>query len=307
MAALRQGVVAEGCFTNADEVREDFDPMGKNRTVALPSRPEQRLARLSRTIETEIVPRLVLARAIAPQLRLRGAALGYSAAGLGSWDPSPEAVSEFTEVVLVSDEAAAYSFVEMQRGRGASLETLYIDLLSPTARRLGDMWEEDRIDFTQVTVGLWRLHQVLREFSSAFQREIERRDQGRLVLLVPGPGEQHTFGLFMVAEFFQRAGWHVRIGPFSSTDELAATVRGDKYSVIGFSVSCESRLDALAADIRIVRRASQNRNIGVLVGGRVFTERPEYVAFVGADATAADGRQAPLTAQHLLSPMASRP
>ena len=34
-----------------------------------------------------------------------------------------------------------------------------------------------------------------------------------------------------------------------------------------------------------------------MVGGRVFTEHPELVASVGADATAIDGRQAPIQAE----------
>ena len=56
--------------------------------------------------------------------------------------------------------------------RGASVETLYLDLLAPTARHLGDLWDADVCDFTEVTVGLGRLQQVLHELSPAFQSEI---------------------------------------------------------------------------------------------------------------------------------------
>jgi hypothetical protein len=41
--------------------------------------------------------------------------------------------------------------------------------------------------------------------------------------------------------------------------------------------------------------------MGVLVGGAAFVDHPEYVAYVGADAMAMDGLQAPLAAERLLA------
>jgi MerR family transcriptional regulator, light-induced transcriptional regulator len=40
------------------------------------------------------------------------------------------------------------------------------------------------------------------------------------------------------------------------------------------------------------------------VGGPVFNAHPEFVALVGADATATDGQQATLQAERMLSLMA---
>jgi methylmalonyl-CoA mutase cobalamin-binding subunit len=157
-----------------------------------------------------------------------------------------------------------------------------------------------------VTLGLWRLHQVLRELSPAFQSEVERGDLGHRILLAPGPGEQHMFGLIMVADFFRRAGWNVWSGPVGTTAELAGMVRDEWFAVIGLSIGCGTRLDALSSCIRSVRRASRNQEIGVMVGGPMFIEHPELVALVGADATAIDGRQAVLQAQNLLDLLANR-
>ena len=41
-----------------------------------------------------------------------------------------------------------------------------------------------------------------------------------------------------------------------------------------------------------LRRASRNPDLVILVGGRVFSERPELAQDVGADGTAADGELA---------------
>ena len=117
---------------------------------------------------------------------------------------------------------------------------------------------------------------------------------------MPAPGEQHTFGIAMVAEFFRRAGWAVRSGPKTSQQDLLGTVRAEWFAVVGISVGSETRLEALTKSIRSVRRASRNKSIGVMVGGPLLVQHPEIAAFVGADATAVDGRQAVAQAQSLL-------
>jgi methanogenic corrinoid protein MtbC1 len=218
----------------------------------------------------------------------------------------PPGVSEFGELVLGRDEQAPLAFLEQKLSKEASLDELYLDLLAPTARFLGGLWDVDACDFTAVTLGLCRLHRVLRELDSAFVSQAETEPSGLPVLLVPAPGEQHMFGLLMVAEFFRRAGWNVWSGSLATRGELAAMVRNEWFAVVGFSLSCESRLDALASAIQLVRRESCNRSIGVLVGGHAFTENPDLVSRVGADAMAVDARQAPLQAQSLVAALAQR-
>lgn len=148
-----------------------------------------------------------------------------------------------------------------------------------------------------MTIGLSRLQQVLRQFSPASESEAEITEAGARVLLVPAPGEQHTFGIAMVEELLRRADWDVLSGPHN---DVADVVRHERFAVMGFSLSCEKRLEALAATIRSVRRASCNKHIGVMVGGRVFTEHPNLVVVAGADATAVDARQAIVQARTLI-------
>lgn len=253
---------------------------------------------LLRTIEGEIIPRLVLARrggGVEPP-----AVTPATAVPVLGRAPDNELVAEVAQLVSRDDVGAAATRIDGLRQAGLSVETVYLELLAPVARYLGELWEADIVDFTTVTLGCGRLQQLLHELSPSFFREAEPHGHRRRVLLVPVPGEQHTFGLFMVAEFFRRAGWDVWSGCMPNRD-LTALVRQESFSLIGFSLSGDQRLDALAASIRAVRRASRNRGIGVLVGGPVFVGHPELVSLVGADATATDGRQATQQAQNTLS------
>ena len=135
------------------------------------------------------------------------------------------AIEDFTQRVLASDEASAADFLVAQQTRGVSIEALYLGLFQPTARLLGELWEADACSFTEVTLGVWRLHRFMREYSSAFQSGSVQPDGFGRVLLVPLPGEQHTFGLLMVAEFLRRSGWNVTSGPLESISKLVKLVK----------------------------------------------------------------------------------
>ena len=62
----------------------------------------------------------------------------------------------------------------------------------------------------------------------------------------------------------------------------------------------EKWLKPLPGVIASLRSASRNPLVRVIVGGRVFTDRPERVAEVGADETAEDARQAVRSADQLV-------
>ena len=265
----------------------------------LPGGTGERFDLLSRVVEQEVIPRLVLARG-------SGAIAAPALAADRECSFDTGAVREFAGLVVARSAASVCSHVDTLRARGATLEALYLRLFAPAARWLGELWEEDRADFTEVTVGLLRLMQVLHEVGPAFRDEAAQPAHGRRALLLPAPGDQHTFGLAMVSDFFRRAGWTVWNPPAASAGDLARLVRRERFAVVGFSVSCERWLDVAAAAIRAIRDASCNPGIGIMVGGPLFAQHPELVARVGADATASDGRQAVLQAQGLLTQVAKQ-
>jgi methylmalonyl-CoA mutase cobalamin-binding subunit len=250
-----------------------------------------RLAQLMKTIEGEIIPRLVLAhRGQAPR----------AGGGQGASLLTADHLMRFTELLLDDDLDAPFQFIEDLQEDGVALDRIYLDLFAPAARRLGEMWSADLCDFTAVTLGLWRLQRLLYDCAPSFQVDAGLPAEGRRILLVPMPGEQHTFGLFMVAEFFRRAGWDVTDGPMLNAADITRAVSRNWFEVLGLSLACDRGLDAMAALIREVRRSSRNRGIGIIVGGSVFIEHPDAVLRVDADLAATDARQAVAAAEDLL-------
>ncbi len=255
---------------------------------------EERMTRLVKTLEAEVIPRLVEAHRATPVSNLPPAVCVCP-------PPSAAEVESFVQLVLRREDLPITACIDALRDKGMPIEMLYLDLLAPAANHLGYLWIEDLCDFTDVTIALGRLQHLLQELSPAFGTEVEFPANARRALLVPAPGEQHTFGLSMVAEFFMHAGWEVAGSQGAYRDEAVDMVRREWFDVIGFSVGSEARLDWLTSCIASVRQMSRNKDIGVLVGGPVFALNPEYVALVGADATSSDGKQAPLAAESLIA------
>lgn len=242
------------------------------------------------TIETEIIPRLVKAHR-APD----------AAPVVVAVRPRAGAVDELAQIILDNRAGMAIGHIDALRADGVSLETIYLDVLTPAARRLGEWWDADLCDFTQVTIGLWRLQQLMYELSPAFQDDAQRGVQIHRAMLVPVPGSQHTLGLLMVAEFFRRAGWGVWGDPAAAKAELVEAAQTSWFDVVGFSVGAVSQLSNLKAAITAIRRASLNPDIVVMVGGPVFIATPALVAEVGADGTAADAALAVEAATALMT------
>ena len=157
------------------------------------------------------------------------------------------------------------------------------------------------VPLSEVTVGLWRLQQVMHELGPLFQDTLDVCIQPRRAILVPVPGSQHTMGLFMVAEFFRRAGWDVWGDAMVSMRDIVAAAHDEWFDLVGLSVGSETQVDALASVILEVRKASRNRGLLVLIGGPIVASTPGLVSQVGADATAEDAPQAVRQAECLLA------
>jgi len=121
---------------------------------------------LARIIETEVIPRLLVAHQ-QPQFTSPLASVIS--------DPNmSERIGEFADLVINWDGALARSYFEALLGDGASIESLFRELIGPTARRLGKLWEEDINSMLDVTQGLAHLQQLVRAFAPGFTEEESR-------------------------------------------------------------------------------------------------------------------------------------
>lgn len=243
---------------------------------------------LSTVIAHEIIPRLV--------------ALGASDAdaALRAGDHVRQADRDaFFPLSVTAEADVLLDFVDAMVARGVTAESILLDLLAPAARHLGKLWEEDRCDFVDVTMGLWRLQEVSHELADRVPHG-RSEPRGR-ALFAPLPGDQHSFGAVLLDEIFARGGWDSQRLGLVSRDELLARVAAEPFDLIGLTVTCDCHMGAVSSTIAALRNLSCNSQLRVLVGGRVFGESPGRAIEVGADGTAPDARAALRVANALMS------
>jgi MerR family transcriptional regulator, light-induced transcriptional regulator len=250
-------------------------------------------AYLIETLQAEIIPRMVSAS------RAAQARSGEPACN-GRFRVTAQSVAQFTRSVLAKDTSPALAYVEIAMSQGLPLEAIYLDLLAASARHLGLLWDDDLIDFAEVTIALGRLQQIVRELDQRAPCGVGPPADRHRALILPVLGNQHTFGSLMAGEFLRRAGWGVRSLAPRSSGELTNLLREQWFAIVGFSASCDGQLSVLSDQVRQAREASRNRRIGIMVGGPVFAASPQLVAKVGADGTALDGGQVPDAAASLV-------
>jgi len=248
---------------------------------------------LARIVEGEIIPRLLLVH----RMERRD--------GQESVPLSPEIIEKFALYSLSSGHDSLMAIIGKLLQQGVALESVYVDLLGPAARRLGEFWEEDRVSFADVTIALGRLQHIVRELSLHGPNELPM-SSGRAALFAAAPGEQHTFGLVIIEEFFRRSGWRTWAELSGSVADVVSAVQAHDFDLFGMTAGSDERLDQIAPMIMSVRKASRNRDITVMVGGRLFVESPDLVAKVGADTMVTDARQAVLGAEGAVRRLASR-
>ena len=258
---------------------------------ALP--PDPANATLAGIIEAEIIPRLLL----------------VNTARIFNGPSSPtkrEVISQadveaFCDIVSSKQIDDIDAFVAAICARGVDTDSVMLNLLAPTARLLGRMWDRDETDFSTVTISLCRLQQSLRKIAGQHGPSGSYVKRPHRILLATSPGDQHNFGLLIVDEFFHRGGWDVCSMPAATRTEIERRVKREPFEIAGLSLNQEALLPDVETLIADIRRVSLNPNIAVMVGGCVFSERPDLVAKVGADALALDGREALVQAEKLVA------
>ena len=212
----------------------------------------------------------------------------------------------------LSDELL-YSIIQAERAQAGAVidawaaelgyETALTELLSPVLRELGERWARSGQEFSlaqgyvasKVAEDLFGKILAVRAGSGSPQ------PPGRGAVVLGNVEEDyHPMGRKMVAAFLRMAGWEVwdlgvDVAPGAFVD--AAVTHGAR--VIGAS----AMMFSTARNVTRLREEIERRGLGgrlqLAVGGAVFKLRPELVAELGGDGTAADALQSPALVEDL--------
>ncbi len=288
------------------DVSDHYSARRTNSSRRVSAHKKQKFAGLDRTIEAAVLPRLIA---------LLNASDAHTTTEENKQSQSDE-VSVFVDLALHHDVREICAAIDNLRATGFSLERIYLGVLAPTAARLCSLWKTDDCGFADAALALWRLQEVLREFSTAFRSEFVHREHGLRVLLAPAPGARQDiayamFGLVLVGEFFLREGWDAWIEPDASSQDFGEIIRSQWFDVAEFLVCGDKMPDAKTSDglnlcARAIRRQSPNPSVSIMICNQPFINTPEPLRLADADLTTAGTLQTPLMARRFLGSFAGR-
>jgi methanogenic corrinoid protein MtbC1 len=171
------------------------------------------------------------------------------------------------------DDGAASLLVDDLLDAGVSVGDVCLDHLAPAARRLGDLWDRDKLPFTDVALASARIQAILRRLPA--DRGGPRVHHARGAVFGAVPGEQHTLGVMMAADLFRRSGWDVGLMVGLTHDEMIARISRDDRRVIGLSCSGDHSYPALRRLLAAVAKARPDAEL--LLAGQIV-QTPDRIA-----------------------------
>ncbi|MDB2398741.1 cobalamin-dependent protein [Planktomarina sp.] len=202
---------------------------------------------------------------------------------------SQEELLAFSTALASDSPKSAAQIIAAEREAGRPAEDIYVNLLAPAARQLGDMWDSDHITFAQVTVGSGRIFAIMRSMRHMFETSEPAEEPA--VIFASVPGETHTLGVRMAADFFRTDGWNISLLIGLSHDDLLAEIAQISSRMVGLSFSGEHSLEALSQVIVALHICAPHLSI-VICGQEVEEFRPilELMGVDGIAVTMEDAR-----------------
>jgi methanogenic corrinoid protein MtbC1 len=177
---------------------------------------------------------------------------------------------DFSDACRRGDSLRVNKIVDALTEQGLSQEKIFLDLITPAARHLGHLWDNDLCSFTDVTCGLALMHQVIFRLGYEFRDGPHTKGAQTSVMMCCAPGSMHLLGASIVGDLFRREGASVVLDISSTEQELVRAVANEWFDVIGISVAIEAQLLQLKSLVQKLRNSSGNDKVKVLLGGPIF-------------------------------------
>ena len=170
--------------------------------IADPIRPPENAtagdadATLARLIESEIIPRLMLAH---------GDGFAETIATRPDFAVSSEAVDAFAGMMIKLDLVTASAVIDDILAAGAPLEAVFLTF----SLGLPGGWRHVAgrpLHLRRRDGGPVRTAEAAARLRALHEAVGSKRDADGSALFAPVPGEQHTFGIMMLESFFRQAG-----------------------------------------------------------------------------------------------------
>jgi excisionase family DNA binding protein len=188
--------------------------------------------------------------------------------------------SERLEARLVAgDGAGSWSVVETAMAGGSTIDEIYLDVIAPAMRRIGQRWADGELDISVEH----RATGITFRLMGRLGPRLARRGRTRGAVVVGAPeGERHSLPTAMLADLVRSDGWDVSdVGADLPTESFLRSVLDTPDVVaVGVSVTLDEHLPA-ATELLAALRAGLPHVVLAVGGGAIGSA--EQAAAMGAE------------------------
>lgn len=184
--------------------------------------------------------------------------------------------------LIAGDAAGAWGVIEACLSGGMEIVDVYLSVLSPALRSIGERWATGQIDIAIEHRASGVASRLIGRLGSHCNRR--GRSRGTIVLGAPA-GERHGLVVAILADLLRLEGWEVAdLGADTPTASFLSVVAiTDDLVAVGLSVTNPDNLDALTETCAALRAAGVG--VPIIAGGQAVTGTDHALA-LGADGAA---------------------
>lgn len=204
-----------------------------------------------------------------------------------------EWVDRLCSEVMSDSETSHQSVIAALMATGVSSEDIFQTYVPAVARRIGELWVQDKATFVQVTLGAGRLQALFQNADSPYTGSWLDRTVplGQSILMILPEAEDHTLGAFVAADQFRRHGIWVRVAIRLKPPELLQVIEEGRFSMLGMSIATAKSLETAAKLIEILR-SGLDHCPPIVIGGKYVMENSNAVVSSGATYAVRSAREA---------------
>ncbi|MFM2183380.1 MAG: hypothetical protein RJB61_1674 [Actinomycetota bacterium] len=190
--------------------------------------------------------------------------------------------------LIAGDGRGAWGVIEMALSSGASLDEVYIDIISPAMQSIGAKWADGKLDIAVEHRATGIALRLVGRLGPRFARR--GRTRGTIVIGAP-PGERHSLPISLVADLLRGSGWEVSdLGADMPVDSFVrAALECDDLAAVAVSVTSPEWLESASDLVTALKTALAEHQAQVIVGGAAVRDG-DHARQLGADAWAPSAR-----------------
>jgi len=188
-------------------------------------------------------------------------------------------IKPLATAILDQNAQIAAQMVDRLYAGGTSVHEIYLRHLAPAADMLGKWWEEDRITFANVTVGMGRIYAIMRSINRMARPAVAPAHKSAFFAAVPE--DDHVLGLKMAVDLARREGWEIEARLDAPHDELVEAIVASGELLIGVSAGSNRAIPNLLRLVMAIRLSVPEAKI--LVSGHLVDLSPDKIELMHVD------------------------